>query len=627
MKRGSFWVVTTFLMMTLLVLTSCTKTATSSSTTAIANNSTTNTTITTSITTIKTTSPTSTSITTASTAGNWWDSLGKPQYGGTITLRIYQNIVGFDPYYPETLFTINSAWADRLFANDWTVDPAVFSYKIQFRSSDFVKGQLALSWEFSDPSTFVVHLRQGVHWQNIAPANGREFTAADVAFHYNRIYGVGGGFTKPSPEAVTNGQAYQTLISVTATDKYTVVFKWGTPNPEFILETQMQVSNSVNCLENSDAVTQWGDVNDWHHAIGTGPFILSDFVSGSSATLVKNPNYYGYDERYPQNHLPYVDELKILVIPDNATALAGLRTGKIDVQDGVTFQDVQSVQKTNPEILVATNPSINCVTISPRVDIAPFTDIKVREAMQLALDLPTIAKTYYNGHALATPCTLTSYYLTGWGFPYDQWPQDLKDQYAYNPTAAKKLLADAGFPNGFKTTLIADTASDVNLMQVVKSYFLSIGIDMDIQTMDSATFATYVQGSHKNQALAIRSAGNLGLTYEPITQLNRLHTGASSNFGMINDPVNDAFYAKALAANSVADVKQILTDANKYVTQQHFVISLLQYDNFALYQPWLKGYNGQLYGAGLINPSGLPMLSFYQARYWIDQNLKKSMGH
>ena len=63
-------------------------------------------------------------------------------------------------------------------------------------------------------------------------------------------------------------------------------------------------------IENPDAVKQWGNLNDWHHAIGTGPFILTDFVAGSSVTLVKNPNYWGYDERYPQNQLPYVDKLK-----------------------------------------------------------------------------------------------------------------------------------------------------------------------------------------------------------------------------------------------------------------------------------------------------------------------------
>jgi len=93
----------------------------------------------------------------------------------------------------------------------------------------------------------------------------------------------------------------------------------------------LQAGGGDLLLENPEAVKMWGDVNDWHHAIGTGPFILKDFVSGSAATLVSNPNYWGYDERYPQNKLPYIDTLKVLIIPDQATALAALRTGKVDV--------------------------------------------------------------------------------------------------------------------------------------------------------------------------------------------------------------------------------------------------------------------------------------------------------
>jgi len=72
------------------------------------------------------------------------------------------------------------------------------------------------------------------------------------------------------------------------------------------METMHEVSLGL-CLENPDAVKQWGDVSDWHHAIGTGPFMLKDFVPSSSATLIKNPNYWGHDERHPQNKLPYID--------------------------------------------------------------------------------------------------------------------------------------------------------------------------------------------------------------------------------------------------------------------------------------------------------------------------------
>ena len=154
----------------------------------------------------------------------------------------------------------------------------------------------------------------------------------------------------------------------------------------------------LNVIGAREAVTLWGGVNDWHHAIGTGPFILTDFVPGSSATMVKNPNYWGYDQRYPQNQLPYVDTVKFLIIPDNATALAAMRTGKIDVLDGISLQDAQSMQKTNPEMLQFSMSIIYCY-LDPRNDVAPFNDIRVRKAMQMAIDLPTIAKTFYAGTA------------------------------------------------------------------------------------------------------------------------------------------------------------------------------------------------------------------------------------
>ena len=143
------------------------------------------------------------------------------------------------------------------------------------------------------------------------------------------------------------------------------------------------------------------------------------------------------------------------MIPDQETALAEMRAGRIDVADQISPLLALEMRKTNPEILQIALPQ-TAVTIDPRNDVAPFNDIRVRKAMQIALDLPGIAENYYKGTVEPYPSTLTSRYMKGWGFPYEEWPQDLKDEYSYNPTAAKKLLADAGYPNGFKTNIIAE---------------------------------------------------------------------------------------------------------------------------------------------------------------------------
>ena len=623
MKRGITWMALTCLIVMSMILASCSTStsisipATTSTTAPTIAKTTTSTTIQATISSAK---PTTTS---AGSAGNWWDKLGTPQYGGTLTIFSPNNINGFDDYNNPGATSYTQAWEDTLVADDWTLNPSTFSYQLNFRPSTYEVGNLGKSWEFTDPLTYVVYLRQGIHWQNISPANGREFVADDVVFHWDRRMGWGHGYTTPSPY-YGSSTVWQSMKSVTAPDKYTVIFKFQGVSEESICETVQGGSNDED-LESPDAAKLWGDLNDWHHAIGTGPFILKDYVSGSSMTLIKNPNYWAYDERHPENQLPYMDGLKILIIPDPATSLAAFRTGKIDAIDNISITNAQLVAKTNPEIKQITFPA-PVYTIDPKCDVKPFTDIRVREALQMALDLPTIAATYYQGSCPATPSTMTSMYMTGWTYPYDQWPQSLKDEYAYNPTKAKQLLADAGYPTGFKTDVVAPADNDLDLLQIVKSYYSAIGVDMTIQVMEFINFNTLVRAK-KNDQLAYCN-NYLGFTFPPLMGFRRWQTGFTANWCDVSDPVWDAMYIKALAAPSVADTKDLVIQGNKYMAAQHWVISVCNPNVFALYQPWLKGYNAQSFSISESGgSSGALWIGFYAARFWIDTNLKASMQH
>jgi peptide/nickel transport system substrate-binding protein len=557
------------------------------------------------------------------TARTWWSKLGEPQYGGEMTLRINTDITIFDPYFTGHHFQIYSAWLEQLYADDWTIDPAVYGFKTGFHPGQFIKGFLAESGEFTDANTYVVRLRKGIHWQDIPPLQGREFTADDVAHHYHRLYGLGSGFTQPVP-AHTTDSMYKNLASVTAVDKYTVVFKWKTSNPEFVMETLVGNHGPPACIEAPEAVQKWGVLNDWHYAVGTGPFILHDFVPGKSASLVRNPNYWGRDERYPQNQLPYVDKLKILMIPDDAEAVAAMRAGKLDAIEGLSLEQAQAILKTNPEMVQFTRPRVSCDTLEPRNDTPPFNDIRVRKAMQMAIDLPALVRTYYGSTVDPYPQTLTTSAMKGWGFPYLEWPQELKDEYAYNPKAAAKLLADAGYPDGFKTNIVAEGTQNLVLLQMIKSYFAAVGINMEIRTMDSDAWVAFCRIGRKHDQIVNRhGAGALGLVSEPLNHLERFRPGFQANYAMVNDPVFNAFYTKALSVTGIDQFKQIVRDANEYVARQHFAVSLVQPDLFGLTQPWLKGYSGQ-FGAQTAHNE---LLSFYLARFWIDQELKKSLGH
>ena len=202
------------------------------------------------------------------TTDRWWDKLGTPQYGGEMTIAS-RNIENFDPYFNEGLTTIQSAWMERLIADDWAVNPEEWNYRIHFRPDEYLKGHLAENWEFPDSNTLIVRLRQGIHWQDVPPVNEREFTADDVAYHYHRLFGLGSGFSQPAAAHANVVTAYRNLVSVSAEDKYTVIFKWTTIARESMKET-LQAPTNAGCIEAREAVEKWGDVNDWRHAVGTG---------------------------------------------------------------------------------------------------------------------------------------------------------------------------------------------------------------------------------------------------------------------------------------------------------------------------------------------------------------------
>ncbi len=152
--------------------------------------------------------------------------------------------------------------------------------------------------------------------------NGRELTAQDIEYNFHRITGMGSGFTEPSEFAI--GVEFE---SITATDKWTVVFKLKALNLGALARI---LDYYINYIYPPEVIKEHGDVTDWRNLVGTGPMMLTDWVEGSSVTWDKNPDYWGYDEKYPENRLPYIDQLRWLLMPEVATYMAALRTGKVD---------------------------------------------------------------------------------------------------------------------------------------------------------------------------------------------------------------------------------------------------------------------------------------------------------
>jgi len=620
MNKGKNWVILIGILVLSLVLASCssskttatTSTATTTLITTTAQESTTATNTTTATTTSTSATTSAVSVTTTST-GNWWDSLGTPQYGGIITASQSIDFSNFDTYNGTAGNSLDFAWFEQLFTDDWALNPSAYNYQISYRPPDYAAGNLVQTWEFSptDINTYIVTLRQNVYFQNIAPVNGRQLTSADVVYSYDRNLGLGDGFTTISPYWSTDPHA--SIKSVTAIDKYTVSFTWANTNPESIAES-MQQASLISMVIPSELVTAYGNLNNWHNQVGSGPFVLTDWVDSTSMTLTANPNYWGTDERYPQNKLPYVKEIDYLIIANAPTALAAMRSGKIDFDNsGLTIQSVTAMQKTNPSInVIQTEGAV--LDILPKDSIAPFNNLNVRIAMQQALNLPLIASSYYQGTASAEPQTLTSFYISGWGWPYPEWPASLQAEYAYNPTNAKALLAAAGYPNGFSTTLTFDSTNDVDLLNIIQSEEAAVGINITLQAMTTAAITPFIQSSQWT-GLSQRTTGLIGRILAPLRVLPEFVPGNSVNFEGWNDPVYTAIYNNAMTASTIDQVKQYDQQANQYVAQQHILICLVTPTQYALCQPWLIGYNGQ-------NFAFSNLIQTYGARFWIDQSKK-----
>ena len=224
-----------------------------------------------------------------------------PRYGGTLTYATRLEATDSDMF-------VGGLQAGRAFSGvleklsiaDWAIDRSVNDLRNEFYAlEDQIRPALAASWEYPDPNTYIFHIRQGVHWHNKAPMNGRELTAEDVVFNYHRLTGMGSGFSKP--EGLSSTIVTLEFESISASDEYTVVVKLTKPRIDALW---WLVEDNFAWIAPPEVIKQHGDHSDWRNLVGTGPFELTDWVEGSSLTWTKNPDYWGTDEKYPQNRCP-----------------------------------------------------------------------------------------------------------------------------------------------------------------------------------------------------------------------------------------------------------------------------------------------------------------------------------
>ncbi len=598
MKKKLGWLLFSLLLISAMLLASCGKSATTtttpSTTVTSATTATTTTTTTTPSTTVTSTTPATT--TTTQTAAK------VPIYGGWLNQALGSDIgSGWDPVngtdyghlMPVTLALMRGDfWKGPAGTNEVS-----WRYPVQEKDIFMTKG-LAKSWEIIDNKTIIFHLNEGIKWQNKPPVNGREVTAEDLKWGYERMMKI--------PQSGLPGYALLLGgITYTAVDKYTFRMDFGTPDLRMAL-TLMDWYR----VAPREVIETYGNQENWRNVVGNGPFMLKDYVPGSSITYAKNPDYWETD---PQgNRLPYINGISLSIMPDESTRYAALRTGKLDIYNFARWSNAADSLKSNPELQTTGNFPYSPVSLLIECDKAPFNNVNVRRALVMAIDRNAIIQGYHKGNS----CN----WVTVMGPPgnplywaVDELPASTKELFNYQPEKARQLLAEAGYPSGFATVIEVTSVGDAtDYATMVINDWAKIGVTATIEThevaiMSSLTYGLKLKAVSINPYTSSIGWGNWSWVWQP---------GTRWNFNRITDQhLTDLFLQ--VTQNYVDEETWIerWREIALYTVDQAYEIYLPGPNVQTLWQPWVNNYHGE-YSLGRTDYRG------FATYIWIDPSLK-----
>src|SRR5713101_553426 len=317
---------------------------------------------------------------------------------------------------------------------------------------------LAKSWEVLDEGkTYVFHLEEGVKFHD-----GTDFDAQVAKWNVDRIL-------DPEVKAWVRPY-YEEIDQVEAGDKYTLRVRMKEPSgaPPLALAGYFRGIPMVS----PTGVEKYGD--DWkRHPIGTGPFIMKEWIPGTHVLLEKNPNYF-------KKGLPYLDTLDCRIMKDPLTASAALRAGEIDLITQVPMQQVPILER-NAEITVVTGPAMIPTVGFLNMRVKPFNDVRARRAVGgYGLDRAEIARVAFQGRAKPLVSVLAP------GVPD---AIDLNEMYPYKPDEAKRLLKELGYDekNPLKFTILISNqdATTADIAALIKNQMAKIGVEAKIMLVDT----------------------------------------------------------------------------------------------------------------------------------------------
>lgn len=363
----------------------------------------------------------------------------KAETKDTLTIAQSADPVSLDPYGTTDTPAIRVA-------------SCMFETLVRLDDEGNIAPALAESWEIVDDCTYVFKLREGVKFHN-----GEELKASDIAFSFEKI--------AESPHA-SSLRATIDFENSKVVDDYTFEMKMTEPFGPIL----NHLAHPVMAIVNEKAYTEAGDAVG-QKPVGTGPYKFVSWEASDRIILAKNEEYWG--------EAPAIPNVIWRTIPEVATRSIEVEAGGVDIAVDIQATDIARLENSK-DVKIFKNVASSVNFIGLNTTMEPFSDVRVRQAINYAIDKSAIYNVVYQGTGTIAEAPMSP---VVWAY------NDELPQYEYNIEKAKELLAEAGYPDGFKMTMTTDESQQrQDTAEMVQSQLAEIGIEVEIRPLERTTY-------------------------------------------------------------------------------------------------------------------------------------------
>jgi peptide/nickel transport system substrate-binding protein len=454
----------------------------------------------------------------------------------------------------------------------WSFEQMIFDTLVRYGDDNVaIVPDLALAWEVSpDATVFTFHLRRDATF-----TNGRPVTSADFKYAIERVLNPatrskGMEYYREISGAPDFVAGHATIVSgIVTPDSWTISFHLTAPDPIFVQKLAMPFAAAVP----REVTQRWGD-DFARHVVGSGPFILREWLGGQRIVLVKNPHYFIKDE-------PRLDAVEMLIGVNEELEWFKFEAGEVDVA-GIPPADFTYVMKT-PRLKALTLRMVTLATeyLGMNCQMAPFTDVRVRRAFNYAIDKRKLIAVL-NGRGVVARGVMPP------GLPgYD--PNI--EGYDYNPAEARRLLEAAGIPSGLAPVLwMRADQTEMTIGQSIQQDLALVGVNVVLKPV---AWGPLLEAVRQPKTVELVSLGWEADFPDPENFLQVLF--ARNQWGANNDtfyenPTVDKLLSEAAPISDDTQRYTLYRQAEKTIVSDAPWVFLYHPVTYVIRQPWVHGW-------------------------------------